>query len=341
MRKVMNFLASLAIALVVLVVGLLSLGYKPSLFFTRGLSNAVTTSRGILGAFALSTPWIFTALAWIVSKSSGVANLGVEGTVFVAALGIITVGSLVKAPPGVHHFFSLAAGTMVGMVWMLIPAFLKYVFQVHEVLVTLMLNWVAIYLTGFVIVRLLRDPAWPMLSLQILPSSRLYPLSNESSLTCFVFVALFMTFCIYILLRHTRFGLRMRATGLAEFTARSLGVKTQGLQFSSFLLAGVLAGCAAFSLTAGMPPYWRITDTADILVGQGFNGIAVAALANSHPLVVPLAASILGVFTVAVRFSQIYMRIPAETVNILVGILLLILALPELTRFLLRSRSGL
>ncbi|MEM1540522.1 MAG: ABC transporter permease [Candidatus Bathyarchaeia archaeon] len=328
------------IALSVVTSFLWALGYDPAVFFTKALKNAITTDRGMLSALTLATPLIFTGLGWIVAARTGVAYLGVEGVVHVSALGALAVGGLLEAPGGLHHLLIWFASALCGVVWALLPGILKAFGGIHEVVTSLMLNWVAIYLTGFVVSRLLRDPAWPMFSVQIKPSGRLYPLVGISSLTVFIFVAILFAFMVYILLEHTRVGLRMRATGYAEFTTKSLGVNTSILKLLSFVLAGVLGSCAGFALTAGMPPYWRITDTAELLAGHGFAGISVAAIALRNPILTIVAAILFGLIQTAVKYAQIYMRIPAETTYLVFGTILMLMALPEVTKVVLASKEG-
>ena len=330
---------SIILAFLVIIICLLVLGYNPFLFFTQGLGPAVTTSRGIIGALSLATPIIFTGLGWIIGKRAGIANLGLEGAVYMSALAALASGGLLKLCAGFHQLLVWFCAAGAGAVWLLFPAFLKYVVGIHEVITTLMFNWAALYLVGFIIIKFLRDPAWPMFSVQILPSARLYPLFGTGSATIMIIIAI--AFCIgaQIFLWQTRLGLRMRATGWNEFTARTLGVPTSYLQFLSFMIGGLLGGCAAFSLTAGMPPYWRVTDTADLLIGHGFNGIAAAALALDNALGVFPAAFFLGILISGMRFAQIYMRIPPEIANIMTGIILIVIALPEIVDSIVRVFS--
>ncbi|MEM0314380.1 MAG: ABC transporter permease [Candidatus Bathyarchaeia archaeon] len=309
-----------------------ALGYDPSVFFTKALKNVITTDRGLLSALALATPLVFTSLGWIVAARTGVAYLGVEGVVYVSALGALAMGGLVEAPVGFHQLLVWIASAVCGVAWALLPGILKAWGGIHEVVTSLMLNWVAVYLTSFVVTRLLRDPAWPMFSVQIKPSGRLYPLAGVSSLTVLIFVSIFFAVMVYVFLEHTRIGLRIRATGYAEFTARSLGVNTSILKLLSFMLSGLLGSCAGYALTVGMPPYWRITDTAELLVGHGFAGISVAAIAMRSPLLTVVAAILFGILQTGVKYAQIYMRIPAETANIVFGSVLMLLAFPEVVK---------
>jgi len=330
---------SIGLSFCIIIISFLVLGYNPILFFTQGLGSAIATSRGIIGALSFATPIIFTGLGWIIGKRAGIANLGLEGAVYMSAVAALASGGLVKLCTGFHQLLVWFCAATAGVVWLLVPAFLKYVVGIHEVITTLMFNWAALYFTGFIIVKFLRDPEWPMFSVQILPSARLYPLFGSGSATIMVVIA--MIFCggVQIFLWQTRSGLRMRATGWNEFTARTLGVPTSYLQFLSFIIGGLLGGCAAFSLTAGMPPYWRVTDTADLLIGHGFNGIAAASLALDNALGVFPAALFLGILISGMRFAQIYMRIPPEIANIIVGIILIVIALPEIVDSIVRVFS--
>ncbi|MFO8034645.1 MAG: ABC transporter permease [Candidatus Bipolaricaulota bacterium] len=302
-------------------------GYDAGAVLGGSLSQALFTQRGVMSTLGAATPLLLTAITWAVGIRSGVFNIGAEGTLMVAAAATIAAGGLLRLPPGIHHLIALLAAIAAGVLWNVPIAYAKVKRNVHEVVSTIMANWIALYLTGFLVVWLLRDPAgvW---SVSMAPTARFQALVRGTTLTGVLFIAIAVALVAYVLLWHTKTGQHIRATGFGWDVARNCGIRVERALTLGFLIGGGAAGVAGYALTAGLPPTWAISDKLGALMGYGFTGIAVAAVGGNHPLGVIVAAMLIGALTTAGRFMQMFFGVPPEITEVVVGMIVLLLALP-------------
>ncbi|WP_299029196.1 ABC transporter permease [uncultured Thermanaerothrix sp.] len=323
-----SVVASTGLSLAIMILVPWIFGYDPREVIGAGFGYALLSRRGLYSVIANATPLLATSAAWIVGVRTGVFNIGVEGAVQVAAIAALTCGAFVKLPSGFHHVVVCASALGAGALWMLPVAYLKRKWNVHEVLATIMLNWVGLFAVGATVSTFLRDSQWPMFSVQILPSARVLPLFGGSNVTILSPLSLLICLAVYFVFWHTRLGMHLRATGYDMSTARNLGIRTVKMQSMAFMSAGALAGFAGFVLTSGMPPMWRITDSAEILTNWGYLGIAVSVLSRNHPLVTPFGAFFIAMLLAAARGLQIYLKLPPEITQVVVGLIIFINAAP-------------
>lgn len=328
---------AILIGLIVAMIVLGASGYNP-LYIFRGLKYSFFTKHGIINALAMATPLMLTAITWAVGARAGVFNVGAEGTLMIGAVAAIAAGALLKLPVGLHHLVVLAVAVAAGVLWTIPVAYLKIKRNVHEVVSTIMLNWVASFLVSFLVVWPLRDPEWPMRSLKILPTARFQPLVAGTNLTSVFFLSLAFTLVSYVLLWHTKTGQHIRATGFNPDVARNCGINVPRSTIFAFGIGGAAAGLAGYALTAGLPPLWSISEKLGTLVGYGFNGICVAAIGVNHPVGVIFAAIFFGGILSSRSYMQMFLGVAPEITDVIAGVIVLILALPELSRMFLRWR---
>ncbi|MDK2896923.1 MAG: ral nucleoside transport system permease protein [Candidatus Atribacteria bacterium] len=322
------------ISLIVAMIVLGASGYNPLHIF-RGLEYSFFTRHGIINTLAMATPLILTAITWAVGARAGVFNVGAEGTLMIGAVAALAAGALLKLPVGLHHLVVLAAAVVAGVLWTIPVAYLKTKRNVHEVVSTIMLNWVASFLVSFLVVWPLRDPEWPMRSLKILPTARFHPLVAGTNLTLVFFISIAFAIFSYLLLWHTRVGQHIRATGFNPDVAKNCGINVSLVTVFAFGVGGAAAGLAGYALTAGLPPLWSISEKLGTLVGYGFNGICVAAIGANHPIGIIFAAIFFGGVLSSRSYMQMFLGIAPEITDVIAGVIVLILALPELSKIFL------
>ena len=314
-------------------------GYNP-LYIFRGLEYSFFTKHGIISALAMATPLMLTAITWAVGIRAGVFNVGAEGTLMIGAVMAIAAGTLIRLPIVLHHLVVMVFAMGAGVLWTIPVAYLKIKRNVHEVVSTIMLNWVANFLVSFLVVWPLRDPAWPMRSLKILPTARFQPLVAGSNLTLVFFLSLVFSLVSYVLLWHTKIGQHIRATGFNPDTARNCGINVSRATVFAFGIGGAAAGLAGYALTAGLPPLWSISEKLGTLVNYGFNGICVAAIGVNHPLGIIFAAIFFGGILSSRSYMQMFLGVAPEITDVVAGVIVLILALPELSKMFGHWRRG-
>ncbi|MFA7449529.1 MAG: ABC transporter permease [Bacilli bacterium] len=234
-----------------------------------------------------ATPLIITGLAVAFAFKTGLFNIGVSGQLMIGAFFAVYVGVRWNLPPSIHWLVAILAGIVGGMVWALIPALLKAFRNVHEVVATIMMNYIAMYTSKMLIEATIydtvRQEARPVLSGAVLPTLGLDKLFGFNQLNSGIIIAILATIVIYILLEKTTFGFQLKAVGFNRNAARYAGVNDKSNIVYSLLISGALAGLAGAVLYLA-PGSGLKLETTHQISNYGFQGIAVALLGMSHPI---------------------------------------------------------
>jgi general nucleoside transport system permease protein len=299
--------------------------------FVRGL-------RPISETILSSTPIIFTGLAVALAFRAGLFNIGAEGQFQIGALLSVFVGfSLVGLPWFIHLPLALAAGFVGGALWAFVPGILKARTGAHEVITTIMLNFVAFRLVEY----LLKTPAFQRegradpVSKIIEPSAALAPIVDGLRAHWGIAVALLAAvFVSWLLFRSTK-GFEFRAVGLNPFAARYAGMSISLTVVASMAIAGGLAGMGGATIVLGATR----TLTPGIGGGAGFDGIAIALLGRGRPLGVVAAAFLIGALRAGSTPMQSATGIPIHLVVVVQALVIMFIAAPALVRAIYRIRT--
>src|SRR5438128_12602761 len=287
-----------------------------------------------------ATPYIFGGLAVALAFKAGLFNIGVEGQIAVGSLAAVYVGYAVKGVPFPFHLIvALIAGTLAGALWGAIPGFLKARTGAHEVIVTIMLNYVAIQMTSFLVSGVMKDPNPLIANAQtpkILQSARLPPLLPDPIYRVhwgFV-VALVAAAAIWWLLKKSTLGFEIRTIGANPHAARYAGIAVGRTLVVVMGLSGGLAGLGASLEVVGLNFY----HTAGFSVGYGFDSIAVALLGRSDAFGVLPSAVLFGVLRAGSSRMQFLSQIPIDIISVIQALVLIFVAAPALIRWVYRVR---
>ena len=283
----------------------------------------------IANTLVAATPILLTGLATAVAFRSGIFNVGVEGSLYVGAFAAAWAGFTLKglAGPLLIVVAVLLAGAA-GALWALVPGVLRARWRVDEVVTTLMLNYVAILLTSWLVnYYFLAPDIANSMSPMIAKQARLGSLLPPSQLTIAFLVALLVTGLYAYLFSRTRIGYELRMTGLNPRFARAVGIDLAGAVLIAFAISGVLGGVAGGFQILGVN--YRFID--HFSPGYGFTGIAVALLGRGHPIGIVLAALFFGALSSGGAMIQLFSDIPLDLINILQGTVM-IFAVIELSR---------
>ena len=339
-------LAPLAAVLLALLAGgvfMLVLGYNPvsvyGTLFSFGLGRA--DSLGSILFYA--TPLIFSGLSIAVGLKAGLLNIGVEGQYLMGAFCAAWVGfSLPGMPAWLHLPLAVVAALVGSMAWILFPAWLKISRGVHEVISTIMLNYVAYSLLHYLVAEVFMDrnqniPAGlgsPLIRTPLFASATEAPKLNSLlrwlgldipdhiGVNVFLPLGLALAVACWYLFWRTPLGYEIRVTGAGAEAAATAGIPVQRVRLKAFLLSGALAGLVGLSHLFG---YYDSLDL-DFPRSFGFTGIAVALLANNHPFGVVPAALLFGLLNRGGEGIQTFLAIPMELVVIFQGILIVCVA---------------
>jgi general nucleoside transport system permease protein len=274
-----------------------------------------------------ATPYIFAGLAVALAFKAGLFNIGAEGQLSVGALMAAWAGFALKDVPWpLHLLLAIGAGVLGGAVWAGIAGVLKARTGAHEVITTIMLNYVALLGTGYLLSGPLKDPN-PLVALaqtpKVLESARLPPLFADLRLHWGFVLALILAVGVWWLVYRSTPGFEIRTVGLNPSAARYAGIGVGRTIVLTMALSGALAGLAGTIEVVGLNYY----HTPGFSVGYGFDSIAVALLARSHPLGVVPSAILFGALRAGATRMQFVSQIPIDIISIIQALVLIFFAI--------------
>lgn len=317
-------LASLLLAALVLWL----VGYDPVKAFFSLAKGAFGDSRKIANTLLEATPLIFTGLAVAFAFRCGLFNIGVEGQLLVASVAAAYTGfKFTNLPMIIHLPLSILAAMFVGGLWASIPGVLKAKLGVHEVINTIMMNYIAYALVAYLGTKVLIEPpgAIPQTP-EILPSSHLVQIREffniNSRLNIGFLLALLAGFLVYYILWRTVLGYEIRAVGLNPHAAEYSGISVTRNIIMAMIISGMLAGLAGAERVLGL--HFRYIQ--GFSPGYGFIGIAVALLGRNTPLGVIMAALLFGALDSGGAYMARVTKIPNEIVGIVQAVIIFFVA---------------
>ncbi len=316
---------------------LLFAGANPFDAFYAMLIEPLTASVSALEVLVKATPLFLTGLAIVFAFRCGYYNIGAEGQLYAGALAAAWLGQtpLAHTLPVLLMVPLIAlAGFLGGLAWAWLPAWLRTRLSVDEVVTTLLLNSVMLYLINAVLQTWWLDPItnWPQ-SPRIAPNAQFFVIVPRSRVHIGLVIGLLVMLAIWWVLTRTPLGMRLRAVGLNRDAARFMGVQVGRIALTAALVSGGIAGLAGASEVAGL--HQRLLE--DISPGYGYSGIVVATLGGLSPFGAGLAALFIGLIEVGGQSVSRQLGVPSFLTDVVQATLLLAtLALLLLTQYRLR-----
>jgi ABC-type uncharacterized transport system permease subunit len=259
-------------------------------------------------SFSKMTPLLFCGLAVALGLRAGLFNIGAQGQMTFGALAAASVGARAGLPPWVHVPLTLAAGAAAGALWGALPGLLKARRGVHEVISTIMLNFVALDIANYAITHNLRDPnSQNPQTVEIASSAVLTPLIPHTAFTGGLVLALLAALAVTLLIHYTALGYAIRAVGLGTEAARAAGIAVPRTLVVTMALSGALAGIAGAVEVMGVQHRYA----GGIAASYGFDGIAVALLGNTGGFGVILSALFFGGLASGSSYMESLTNVPA------------------------------
>ncbi len=329
------------------------IGDDPFSTFLLLVENSFGSVKGVTETLFYATPLIFTGLAVAVAFRCGLLNIGAEGQLYVGAFATAWVGikfggtivevfgekqdwSWVSLPALILIPLCLAAAVVAGGLWGAIPGYLKAKFGSHEVINTIMLNFIAIALVSYFTQYHFKVPGNPNLETAPIGVEAHIPRLNEFlpfipadvKLNISFLIAILMCFLVYFFLWKTKWGYELRAVGENPLAAEYGGISPKKQIIIAMTISGGLAGMVAIGEVLGD----RHLYYHDFSAGLGFMGIAVALLGRNHPLGVFIAAIFFAILLRGGIFVDAFTRyVSKDLVEVLQAIIILFVA--SLQRF--------
>jgi simple sugar transport system permease protein len=265
-------------------------------------------------------------------------NIGAEGQMYMGAIGATIIGGTIVLPAGVHPIAATVFAMGLGALWALPAAVLRIWRGVHEVVSTIMLNWIAFWLVTYLVRTYFGEPGRAERAIPALPSAR-YAVIGET-LTTVIFVVVAFCIAVTILLWRTGIGFELMLVGDNPEAAKYAGVSASRAILVSFLVGGLAAGLAGASQILGRPPSWTLYATLGNVLNLGFNGIGVALIGKNHPVGGVVSAFFYGGLLHGSRFMEYDAGVASELVAAINGIIVIALAMPEVLAIIRRHRES-
>ncbi len=325
--QVMSYASPLIAILLMLIGGLLLfafLGKNPLEGFKVFFINPVSDWYGVSELFLKATPLMLIAVGLAVGFRANVWNIGAEGQLIVGGIAASAVALYFQEAEGAHVLILMViAGGIGGMLWAAIPAFLKTRFNTNEILVSLMLVYVAQLLVSWLVHGPMMDPdGFNFPQSRMFEDSALLPLLSEDSRLNLAFVfALGALLAGYIFMFRSFAGFQMQVAGYARDAARYAGFSAKRMIWIGLLSGGAMAGFAGMSEVAG--PMGQLTE--HVSSNYGFAAIIVAFVARLNPVGIFFASLLMALLYLGGEQAQQYMNLPSSISNVFQGMLLMFL----------------
>jgi len=308
-----------------------------SFFSTGDTGDLIKAIYPFTESLVTATPYIFAGLSVALGFRAGLFNIGAEGQFFIGALCSAFVGYSVKGLPMIVHLpLALLAGALGGALWGMIPGYLKAKFGAHEVVNTIMMNWIAFRLSDWLLSGPMRSSGFRPVTPNVLATAelpRFFPAPLRFNLG--FFLALLAAYLVYWFLFKTTTGFEVRSVGANPDAAKYAGMNIVKNLVLVMSMAGALAGLAGSAQVLGVDHWVGQGFSA----GYGFDAIALALLGKSHPAGVVMAALLFGFLRSGATDMQSMAGIPIDIISIIQGLVIVFIAAPDIIRWLYRIRS--
>jgi simple sugar transport system permease protein len=294
--------------------------------------------RPFSDSLVLSVPYILAGLGVAVGFQCNLFNIGAEGQIYIGALGTAFVGYAVHGLPWyIHAPLAILAGALAAGIWGFIPGILKARFGAHEVINTIMMNYIAFRLTDYLVSGPMKAPGGIPATPEVLPSAVLATLfPSPVRLHWGFFIALGLAVVVYWFLYKTTYGMEIRMVGANMRASRYAGISVTRTMAITMTISAALCGLAGGIHLLGVDH--RMVRA--FSPGYGFDAIALALLGNSNPVGVVLASLLFGFLRGGAARMQSVAGTPVEIIRIIQGLVIVFIAAPEIIRGLYHLRSS-
>jgi len=351
-KPVFFVLISIAVGVIVGAIILVVAGYNPFRAYGQILAGVFSGPRNVAAAIVRATPIIMTGLSVTFAFRTGLFNIGAEGQFIVGSMAAALVGFSVQLPVFLHIPLVFLAAIAAGVLWGGLAGYLKARFGVHEVIATIMLNWIAFYLNNFVIglpgvqrpesesthkimdtARIDILGAWKLseegLAWRGENSGTFFAELLRADLNFGILIALVLATLVWYVLHRTTLGYELRAVGYNKEAAEYGGINVQHSIVVSMAIAGAIAALAGAVQVMGRTQ--EITKLA-IMEGNGFDGIAVSLIGNNTAFGNVFSGLLFGGLVQGGSRMQARLGAPSEIIDIVIGTILFFIAIPNLIR---------
>lgn len=350
-----SILLGFLVSLLVLAITGYNIGNAVNVIFNSIFSRP----KFITNVIIKSSPIILTGLSAAFAFKTGLFNIGAEGQYIVGTVASVVVGYIFNFHPIIQIPLVILSGVVAGAILGGFVGFLKAKFGIHEVITSIMFNWIALYLCNYVSnIEMFHKPesngtysinqsgsSMLLYNWKFSDEGRIFLKNNrilndiilKTDLNLNFLIATIMAVFIWLIIYKTRVGFELRAVGLNNHAAMNAGIKVSRSIVYSMLIAGALSGLAGALTISGTST--NSIQVLSVFENNGFNGLAVALIARSSPIGCVLSGLLFSALIYAGQALQFKVKAPSEIVNIMIGIIVFFIALTQVLTILSNKLS--
>lgn len=324
---ILTSLLPLAVALLCALLVILAIGENPLAVASVMLRGSIGSARSIANTLEEATPLLLTGLCVMFAMRAGLFNIGGEGQLVVGGFVAAWIGvKLTGVPMGLHIAICLLGAGLAGAIWATMAGGLRARFGAHEVITTIMLNYIAMIICNYLVnLPYFKQPGqipktFDVAATALLP--RLTFVHPYTRLNAGLFVAIGFVLLTWLILERTSIGYEITVVGLNPDAARVAGMRVKSLMVIAMAISGFLAGLAGAERVMGVHKHF----VSPFPFGYGFSGIAVALLGKNKPLGVVLGALFFGALMSGGAQVDIETGLPREIVTVIQAVAIMAVA---------------
>ncbi len=329
-------LAAVLLAALIGAIILLISGANPLTAYGALLKGSFGTMDNLTRTLEKATPLIFSGLAVAFAFKAGLFNIGAQGQLLFGAITAAAVGFGIHGlPPYIHAPLALLAGALAGGLFAAIPGALKTYTGAHEVITTIMLNYIAINITDYLADGVWKDTSPGNIVARTPEIAAAARIPTVAGIPLGFVIALGVAVIAWWLLWRTTLGFEIRTVGLNPNAARYSGMKVARTVILTMVISGLLAGLGGAVETQGVVYRYQ----PGFNVGLGFDGITIALLGRTHPFGVIPAALLVGAMKAGSNTMQFSAGVAKEITDVVQALMLFFVAADMIVRWILRIRA--
>ncbi len=338
--KILFTIISILLGLLVGALVLLIAGFDPIEGFKNLFLGVFKSPRNMGWAIVTSTPIIMTGLGVAFAFKTGLFNMGAEGQFIIGTIVAFLVGYNLNLPPVLLPIVAIVLAMVIGAIYGAIAGFVKAKFGIHEVISTIMLNWIAFYFQNFVVYRF-RQPN-SMSSFDVADKAKITLFTDAAKRFDGFFskffrapihwgtiIAIVAVIIVWYILNKTTLGYELKAVGLNREASEYGGINAGNKIIQSMAISGAICSLAGVTQVLGFTYNLSILSS---MQNFGFDGLAVSLLASNNPIGVIFSGLFFGSLKYAGGNLQRTMGVPSEIISIIIGTIILFTAVPLVFR---------
>ncbi|CAM3406376.1 MULTISPECIES: ABC transporter permease [Brevibacillus] len=311
---------AIILGLLVGAIAMLAGGFNPILAYTALVEKVFGSAYNFGETIRQITPLIFTGLAVAFAFRTGLFNIGAEGQFIIGMVAATTVGVTLDLPAFIHAPLAILAGAVAGGLWGSVAGYLKAKRGVNEVITSIMMNWIALYLANWVMNSFFvpkgQQRSEMVSDSAIITITWLSQMFDNARLHWGTLIAVVAAIFFYVIMWKTKTGYELRAVGLNPHASEYAGMNVNRNVVKAMFISGLFAGIGGASEILGVFHYQAILTSQP---GYGFDGIAVALIGGNTPIGVILGAILFGILSFGAAGIKFTAGVPVELIRVVIA----------------------